>query len=529
MISRHVITCLAVLGCCALFAYFALDGHMYWHEGRLLYAVSHFSIADLIAGRFNPNQLGGEINTLESGGYHLSKVLYLMLLKALTRLPTIADTQILFGSLLSLVAVLACAWYVRGTLHALGASLSIANWSMVAFLLMPLAPYLAGKLLSEVPALFLALTALYLWSRTPNLNSSSNFIRASVTGILVSTAALARLDIVIVHIGFVAASLVNASYGTRAHLIRLHGYVAVVATLLYLGVIVSINGSFSSLYQYLVNYISLSPKSTIMSVFGIVSFGGLMWVFVVVGYLSRTQLSRFLMIWLLVASLPIIAIVANYMIEPRYLVAASMPFAGLAGIGLSCSFGLLQSALSRSVAIGVLVMVVVLNAIPVALMPYEIDRNAILDIVDTYVPENSNATLLIPYSYSDFHFLRYARPGSNVINVYAPGGDLNNISTEWNDRLRSWYGDRYVTDPETIIEILGRGHVFYLGWGVYPPIETVMTWAGAIGLDSLQQWLSRLYTQEHRAESWLWKSPRYNFEPIWRHGQYTVYAVTLSK
>jgi hypothetical protein len=498
---------------------------MYWHEGRLLYAVTHFSVSELIIGHFNPNQLGGAIDTLVSSGYHLTKILHLQLLELLTSIPSTAETQLIIGSIASFLAIAACGLCVRGTLKEIGFARETANWSVVAFFLMPCIPYLAGKLLAEVSALLPAFAALWLWSHCLKTGLRASFVKALIVSVLVTITALARLDIVIAHIGFVAATVYATRAGTRAQLLRLHGFVCGAAGLLYIVVIAGSDGSFSSITAYFSNYLSLHPKSLPMSVFGLASFGGLMWVFAIAGSFMRAELKFPILIWLLICLVPIAGIVSNYMIEPRYLIASAMPFAALAGISLQRFFRALQSDLTRNSAIVLIALIAPANALPVALMPYEIDRKSILEVADTYARADADSALLVSWSYTDFHFLRYARPDANIFNVHSPRGDPGSLSREWDNRLRSWYGDRYITSNEALAEIEGRGSIFYLGWGVYPPVETLQLWARYLGLDSLSNRIARLPFLVHEEQSWLWADNRHELKPIASHGRYNVYEV----
>jgi hypothetical protein len=498
---------------------------MYWHEGRLLYAVTHFSISELITGQFNPNELGAAFDTLVSSGYHLTKILHLQLLELLTSIPGSAETQLVIGSIVSFLAIAACGLCVRGTLQEIGFARETANWSVVAFFLMPCIPYLAGKLLAEVTALLPAFAALWLWSHCLETSLRMSFAKAVFVSILVMIAALARLDIVIVHIGFVAATVYAARAGTRAQLLRLHGFVCGAAGLLYIVVIAGSDGSFSSITAYLSNYLSLHPKSLPMSIFGLATFGGLMWVFAIAGVFIKTELKFPLLIWLLICLVPIAGIVSNYMIEPRYLIASAMPFAALAGISLQRFFRALRSNLARNSAIALIAFIAPANALPVALMPYEIDQKSILEVADTYAQADADSALLVSWSYTDFHFLRYARPDANIFNVHSPGGDPANLSKEWDSRLRSWYGDRYITDNEALAGIERRESIYYLGWGVYPPVETLQLWARYFGLDSVGDRIAKLPFLVHEEQSWLWADHRHELKPIASHGRYNVYKV----
>ena len=503
----------------------ALDGRLYWHEGRLLYAVSRFTLVELITGEFNPHQLGSTIDTLSSGGYHLTKLLYLQLLDRLVSLPISADAQLILGSLLSLAAIIACAPFIRAIARNIGMAESTANWSAVSFLLMPCTAYLAGKLLSEVTALLPATLALWLWSRCLEPEAKRRTIERVGASILIVVTALARFDMVIVHIGFAVATFAASPREERSRLVRLNASVTLPAAALFIFAIAWTDGSFVSILRYLTNYLELTPKSQPMSIFGLLSFAGLVWAFFLFGLMTRTPQRKLLLIWLLVIAIPMVSIVSNYMIEPRYLVATSVPISLLAGIGLHRIFRHRQTRAGRSTVIGMLMVIPMLNFIPIALMPYEIERDPILRAADTFAAPESDNILLVPWAYTDYHFLRYARPDHNIFNVNTPGGDLRELSPEWMERLRNWYGDRYISDGGRIDELLLTKRLYYSGWGVYPPIHTVAKWSNRLGLNAVRQAIDGLSLLDHRTESWLWNAPRYDFEQRDQFGQYEIYQL----
>ena len=507
------------------FVYVAMDGHLYWHEARLLFAVTHFSIPELLAGQFNPNQLGGDINEIGSAGYHLTKALYLMALDRLTRLPMSPDHQLMLGSLVSLLALLVCGLCVRSVMENLGASPSLSSWSALAFFMMPSTPYLAGKLLSEVAAMLPAFVGLVLWSSCLANARSSNWVRALGASLLIATTAVMRLDMTIVHASFALATLITSTALDRPRLIRFHLAILACAVALYALYLASQPGAYSSILEYLRQYLLLDPKSHLMSAFGLASFAGLMWVFAVVGIISFDRLSALLIIWLMFALIPMVTVVANYMIEPRYLVSASLALAGLAGAGLQRAFSRAPSDLApRSLAI--ILVIAFINFLAVPLMPYEVDRAAILRAADKYAPRDSVSTMLVPWSYTDYHFLRFARPDSRIYNVHTPAGDPDGVTKEWSARLHDWYGDHYVSDVDSLAALGQQEPVYYLGWGVYPPIQTILSWADKVPIEDIGRRLGSQSFMRHREQSWLWTAPGYHFKLAERFGQYEVYEVT---
>jgi len=72
---------LGILGLITL--WLSLDGKHYWHEIRFMYAATQFSMDEILSGVFNPHQVGGKIDEIGAGGFYLTKVMHLVLLKEL--------------------------------------------------------------------------------------------------------------------------------------------------------------------------------------------------------------------------------------------------------------------------------------------------------------------------------------------------------------------------------------------------------------------------------------------------------------
>jgi hypothetical protein len=505
----------------------ALDGRMYWHEGRLLYAVTYFSLGELTAGAFNPNELGHASAPHAAGGFHLSKILYLAGLRALADLPFSADVALQIGIWLSLLAVVASAFCVRGVALAWQMPRAVASWSAAACLLLPTVPYLAGKLLSEAFALLPAFLAAWLWSIACHRHGWNSRRLAVTAGLLVTTTALIRLDIAVMHLAFAAASILSAQRYQRSRLIAVHAVVLGVAAAAYAAALLSFGANPASILAYLDGYLGLSPKSLAVSILAVACHGGLAWLLVGVGIAVDTPQRKLMILWLVLATLPIVLIVLNFMVEPRYLAVSILPMAILAGTGIQRLLNRARSGRARNALVLALAAVPAANAIPIALMPYELDRPALLQAVDRYQePAGQPAvTFLVPWAYSDFHFLRYARPTVRTMNVHSPGGDPLERNGYWDLRVRAWYGHRYVTETAEVDALLELGPVFYVGWGQYPPLATVARQAERIGLGAVSRQLRSLGFMDHRVQSWLWDHPGYGLRPDSHHGQYTLYRV----
>ena len=217
------------------------------------------------------------------------------------------------------------------------------------------------------------------------------------------------------------------------------------------------------------------------------------------------------------------------MVEPRYLVQAVFPLAGLGGLGMEALYTKVDfSRRGRLAGITCLLLVILgANEVIVRLMPYELDRPALLEAVREIQAKDVNAYILVPWAYTDFHFLRLMLPDVPIFNVnmarpYTGGPEL---LTAWKERYDSWYGDRYVAGTGRIHEMLAESPVYYLGWRTYPPLQNVRNFFRYIGLNSLDQLLGQLDLLNHLAQSEVWDAPDLRLEPAGHSGQYEIFRV----
>jgi hypothetical protein len=138
-----------------------------------------------------------------------------------------------------------------------------------------------------------------------------------------------------------------------------------------------------------------------------------------------------------------------------------------------------------------------------------------------------NASILVPWSYTDYNFLQLVSPDTKIFNVNSPVNPSLDKSIEkvWQTRFQRWYGEQYIFEQSKVDELLKKGPVFYLGWKVYPPVQNVHNIMSAVGWHALVEVLNGLNMTDHRTQSWLWDSPEFNLQYSGRSGQYEYYRV----
>ena len=510
----------------------ALDGNHYWHDIRFLYASAQFSMHEIVFGAFNPHQIGGDIDEISAGGFYLAKVLHIW---GLQRMFTwIAPSEGGFT-----VAV-----YVSVVMMGVSALISYQIFVMLfkrkhqawlagcCFVVLPITAYLAGKLLSEVTALFFM--TISIWTLGPLLDvKNCKLGKAVMSGMFLGLAALARLDIVLCFVGLFAALLLTRQEAEdRIAILKTGAVCSVVFLVIYVGTIYRLGTEWDALIRYFRSFTGAGMKSSLMSITGILTFGGVVYAVAVGAIFSRERKrALFLAIWFLLSSGPAILITWNYMVEPRYLVAGLLPLAGLGALGLEVlSEKVAREHFKEIVVAGIMMAIVVCNSITVRFMPYELDRRAMVGAVNDILEIDRGSAILIPWSYTDFHFLQVMMSNVSIYNVNSTShnGKPVRVNRSWQERLKKWYGNTYISSAAELQPLLEAGPVYYLGWEKYPPAENAKGLAKVLGLQTLADLIDGLPLKNHLAESWLWHSPSYQLKRIGKSGQYEYFKVLRS-
>jgi hypothetical protein len=509
--------------------YLAIDGKHHWHEVRFLYATSQFSMDQILSGVFNPEQAGGIIDEIGSGGFYAGKMLHLWLLKTLFRQfdPAEGGFSIAVGLSMFLVACSVVVAY--GIFRRLFSDHRKAVLATACVLLMPITPYLAGKLLSEVTAMFFVSISIWSFLRLNADQGKSFFPMAIVGGLFLLLAGLSRIDSVVSFGGLWAALLIVAKTRKERCQILYSGFCSVAIFVLgYIAVIALIGIKAEHLARYFVAFVSGEQKPAFMSLVGIATFGGVVYLFALKGLLSRKiEHVPLLAIWLATCGGLALLVTYNYMVEPRYLVNTILPLAGLAAIGIDVILKRVGLMNGRLLTAGAVVIISLINIPSIRLMPYELDRPSLVAAVEKITEQDSKATILVPWAYTDFHFLRVMKPElkDNLYNVNSDNGELTPVESLWQQRFRKWYGKNYLIDPAGLDTLVADGPTYYVGWKRYPPVEQLSQFVGYLGSSKLLALFEGIRLRNHLAASWIWNNENYSLIMAGKVGQYEYYKV----
>ena len=510
----------------------ACNGLHYWHEVRFSFAVSRFALSEVLAGAFNPHQLGRAIDETSAAGFYLTKVFHLAWLDIFFSWRPLANGGFADATLLSLGLMGGTTYFVGTLFRDLCRSSWLANLTVACFLAAPVTPYLAGKLLSEVPAIFFTSVCMVAFVKALQQTGMKTIPWLGMSALMGLLGTLSRLDILFSLLGFwISMSVVRVDGINHARPRCLKCIVTVVMlwALSYGLILNACQARFAMFVHYFREFIEAGMKSLPLSLLGLATFGGLVYLACLVANKSdKTQWRRFFLVWFLFSALPMALLTWHYMIEPRYLVSGLMPMAGLAALGGDVIFkacrGLKAKRMVASVALAAVLSV---NYIALRLMPYELDEPHLLEAVRLVQQRDTSAAILLPWAYTDFHFLQSRFPASRIYNVHGKlqADGSNPLAPEWQTRLRHWYGDAYLDSPERLQALMEERAVYYVGWRTYMPLDHVKQWIRAAGLTTLVAKLDAMPLQDHLTSSWVWRWPPYRMEWIGHSGPYELYQL----
>jgi hypothetical protein len=517
------------------FVLLANDGRHHWHEFRYLYSASFYSTAELMRGVFDPGP--APVRTPEEvATWYVTELLHVYLLKQLVALFGVGLKSYTIIKALYAMMLVAVAGLVWKTLRDLGMSPVRSALTAGLFLSSPVSVYLGFKLMGEVPSLFFSACALALFTagmRRSHFHSQA--VLSGLAGLSLALSMLASAKMPLVFLGFWAALLLAwAPPRTRKPIVRagiITGIVLFVATPVifrFLGGSVDI---YLEAFTAFVKFAKPLPM-WMFAIFNLGLFGMALWLFLPLAWLSPDQrLFRFFLVWLTLSAVPIVWATANFL-EPRYLVTALIPFAGLTGLGLDALWNHLcalnWSRSLRALAVSVVAVIVIGGAsFAQPLMPYESDTNRLIQAVQSEAPRPESAVILVPWNYSDFHFLRFAFPDRPIYLVQSAANERGEAvqDTVWTSRFAVMYGDHYLPSAEDLPAEFSKRRLLYIGWTILPSLENLREFLITLRLTRLAGYLEAFRLRNHMTESWVVQDPRFRMREITRFGQYHVFQI----
>lgn len=485
----------------ALWIFFSFGRHdlHHWDEFSYLYGVANFPVSSLLGDEFAPSNVPGFFN---------AKIGHLLLLAGLVKVVGIGLSSLTTGMYFYSFLMIASAAMLGAVVFLLFGNKVRAVWVSSLYLVIPVNVYLSGKFLAEVPGLFWGMASLLALTWALRRGSSlelSSF--AALSGLFLAFCLLSRQDSVLLIVGAWFAMLgVTPSWLSRTKLVKallLAGASGGIALL-------TLDRVFG-----LHLFAGLSTAQTVfnqklarsLKVTRILYAQGPLMILAPFALLNRDRrASLFFVLWWLAVLLPIV-LVFRYL-EERYLATVAPGLAGAAVAGCEVWWGGFLSRLPRGGAVkalGVALLVLVVAASNRFIQPrtqFGFNLSAYTRVLDYIDKEHPGRPILIPWGFTDFHFIRFAYPQVQVylVNTTAHFWDRSVTRDErsWGAAQKRWYGPRYLPDISALKD-LGDAPWIVVAW-VLPGWDTMKC-------------------------SWIDREPFLHKEKVLEDGPYKVYLV----
>ncbi|MGH6895220.1 MAG: hypothetical protein ACREJ5_01550 [Geminicoccaceae bacterium] len=252
--------------------------------------------------------------------------------------------------------------------------------------------------------------------------------------------------------------------------------------------------------------------------------GGIFFVAIPLAFLStRRREVWFCLTWFLLATLPIPLLIAH--LESRFLAPNLMALIGLIylaadGLAPRVAAWWRRSRAATAGAAGLLLLIVVgSNLIALSVMTHELRIDQLHRLIARLDQAygNRDYAILTPYTYTDFHYLRFAYPDRPIYTVQTV---FSRPTNNW-----SYYPDRVVTDLAELRSL--DAELVYLGFHENLAVENLRRIVEVVPIPILARQFEKREFQDHLALSWMWGHPDLVFEEPLREGHYLAYPVRV--
>jgi len=410
--------------------------------------------------------------------------------------------------------------------------IEVDPWRFVALsLLSPLSVYLGFKLMPDGLALCLGSAAIWAFALGVSLSRKRRWLSWGGAAFFTALSFLAMDYMPLLVFGFIVAWACCWAEETTAARWLEPAIVILGSVLLSIMLAAIIYGLTVTDYLNMYGFYSQYLKPLAVSLFGVATAWSAMYILAALsGFSQRRRTIQFFGVWLLTSLLPLFLLSHNY-IESRFLSAGLFPLAALSVLGLDWiaqRFGRYFKRLDSRWTAWALVLCVVplVSWATLPFMPYEMNAGELRRLVNRVHEIDTRAAVLVPWNYTDFHYLRVAFPNRAIYLVQSPVNEEGEVVVEshWLRRRQNAYGDAFIADTASLKRLEGRA-LYYIGHGVLPPLQNLARVASVLGLKVVAKRIDDMNPLNHIAHSWMWNSPDFVFYLVARDGNYRLYRV----
>jgi hypothetical protein len=431
----------AFLLCVVAFVAAAHPNLFHYDDFAYVYAAQNYPLADLLNGQFETSNVPGFYN---------AKIGHVLLLKWILALfgggfAGIWIAQAIYCALIVATGLLLCV-FMR-VMHR--TRLEICLCAAALFLLSPIPVYLVGKLLSEGPALFwgmISLVMLALALRSENARRQAPFVVLAALSLVACVCT--RINFVLLPLAAWLALLLVPPEGIARQRVLL---TTAVTGVLAAAILVAAE---AYLHLHLLRGMKtasvIATQSTDLRMkFTLIlfAFGPLALAAPASLLLLKDRTARFHVLWCAIASLPLLIEYTYF--ETRWLYVGVPALAALLVLCLERLWNLLRAWRGALVAL-TFAGALLANSYIQPRTEVGFDSRsfeAARAWIDTHFPGGS---LLIPWHWSDYHYIRVADPQARAYLVnsttYFDPPTVIEDQASWVAALHRWYGEREIAN-----------------------------------------------------------------------------------
>ena len=478
--ARWKLGCAAVLTA-GLWCWAASDGRLHWDEPGYLYTAAFFDTSEIVGGEFQPS---GNV------GFSSARILHILFAHALYSVFGVGP----------LVVGLITGVYTALVIGALGVAALVLRslgrsdcWIFVAMALTMFAPvflWLSFKTMPEAPALFLACVSV--------LGLLRSLKRPPVPWLVIGAASLAgmalfKATLAPMFASFTLALLLFGGHGFPFRRILVNGFIIGAGSLAMFGAFLGIVGI--PLDQYLASWGAVSSQNDPLAArlaFTLLGAGLLSATLPLALLAPARRHTYFMLTWFLLSSLPFPVLLPH--VEARFLLSNLIPLVGLVALSLR---GLephmrrwWRSPLGRASMATAVATLVLSGTLAQSIMAHEVESGAIRRVITDLDRRfgRGEYSVVVPWMYTDFHYLRVVYPELDVYSVFTSGRDA--LSPSWQ---RRYYGPRAIVSLGDLQRL--RQPIVYLGFEETMPIANFRRLMQTLPLDGLAEWADEKIAQ----------------------------------
>ena len=506
-----------------LFFWLAMDGRLHWDEPAYLYTGGYLDLGQILAAQYQPSGIDS---------FYVSRILHVIFIHGLTQLFGTGAFSFQLIIWCYFLLALATLWVTYRLLGLLGLDESPARFGVVACAFSPIFLYLCFKSMPEVPALFFSTCAAYSLLRACRNHAP---VWLCLNALCIALAALTKNTMLILYISFALSLLLIRLPGySRMQLIG-YGMVSGLGSLLLFFGFLQIAGIELKQYLGLVNQVSQLRDSLPQRLFEGAMELGAFYLILFLALINRPNKTMlFFLLWFVLATAPVLFLVGH--VEGRYLVTNLCALCGIAALLMPGIIAFLDSLRHKwqRWALGAVTLctLALSNSLILSIMEHEVNYPDIARVVnrlDTRFGGADQYVLLTPWSYTDFHFLRFVYPDHHIYSVYdykqAMTNNPEEIVRNFGAMRQAAIGDYLVQSPEDL-KGLGDRTLIYFGFDENFSIANLRALFRLLNLNGVLDKFGKIDHKSHLSMSWLWDNPKYPRKELFKIGHYSVFQIT---